>query len=99
LIEFSIDSIGSTAPAHESGRTIRLVSPGWGCCHATALPAWRFHRDVARPGNVRIGISGWSCAGWHGGFYPNKLPHRQELALSALLPGQSLSNGTPNAWR
>jgi uncharacterized protein YecE (DUF72 family) len=31
-------------------------------------------------GDIRIGISGWTYAGWRGVFYPPKLPHKRELA-------------------
>jgi uncharacterized protein YecE (DUF72 family) len=34
-------------------------------------------------GEVRVGISGWSYAGWRGDFYPKGLPHRSELAYAA----------------
>lgn len=37
----------------------------------------------ARPGDIRIGISGWNYAPWRGVFYPKKLLHRQELAYAA----------------
>jgi uncharacterized protein YecE (DUF72 family) len=30
-------------------------------------------------GTVRIGVSGWTYAGWRGDFYPAGLPHRLEL--------------------
>ena len=30
-------------------------------------------------GTVRVGISGWSYAGWRGDFYPKGLAHRREL--------------------
>lgn len=29
--------------------------------------------------HIRLGISGWSYAGWRGAFYPDHLPHSQEL--------------------
>ncbi|MGI8888429.1 MAG: DUF72 domain-containing protein [Nocardioidaceae bacterium] len=32
---------------------------------------------------VRIGISGWTYAGWRGAFYPPGLPHRRELEYAA----------------
>ncbi len=35
------------------------------------------------PGRTHIGISGWTYAGWRGVFYPEKLPHRRELAYAA----------------
>lgn len=34
-------------------------------------------------GDVRVGISGWTYAGWRGAFYPKGLPRRQELAFVA----------------
>ncbi|MFZ2175246.1 MAG: DUF72 domain-containing protein [Rhodococcus sp. (in: high G+C Gram-positive bacteria)] len=32
---------------------------------------------------VRVGISGWTYAGWRGDFYPEGLAHRKELAYAA----------------
>jgi uncharacterized protein YecE (DUF72 family) len=37
------------------------------------------HR-TARPGEVRIGLSGWTYKSWRGRFYPRGLPHNRELA-------------------
>ena len=34
-------------------------------------------------GRARIGISGWTYAGWRGRFYPKDLAHRAELAFAA----------------
>jgi uncharacterized protein YecE (DUF72 family) len=34
-------------------------------------------------GRVRVGISGWTYAGWRGDFYPAGLPQRLELAYAA----------------
>jgi uncharacterized protein YecE (DUF72 family) len=34
-------------------------------------------------GRVRVGISGWSYAGWRGDFYPKGLVQRRELAYAA----------------
>ncbi len=34
-------------------------------------------------GQLRIGISGWSYAGWRGDFYPRGLPQRRELEYAA----------------
>jgi uncharacterized protein YecE (DUF72 family) len=31
----------------------------------------------------RIGISGWTYAGWRGVFYPAKLPHKRKLEYSS----------------
>ncbi|HLI12871.1 MAG TPA: DUF72 domain-containing protein [Alphaproteobacteria bacterium] len=38
---------------------------------------------MARPGRVRIGISGWTYAPWRGVFFPEGLPHKDELAYAA----------------
>jgi uncharacterized protein YecE (DUF72 family) len=34
-------------------------------------------------GEIRVGISGWTYAGWRGDFYPTGLPQKQELAYAA----------------
>jgi uncharacterized protein YecE (DUF72 family) len=34
-------------------------------------------------GELRIGCSGWSYKHWRGSFYPEGLPHKQELAYYA----------------
>jgi uncharacterized protein YecE (DUF72 family) len=34
-------------------------------------------------GRVRVGISGWTYAGWRGDFYPTGLAHRLELGYAA----------------
>ena len=36
-----------------------------------------------RKSEIRIGISGWSYAPWRGAFYPDDLPHRQELEFAS----------------
>jgi uncharacterized protein YecE (DUF72 family) len=36
----------------------------------------------ARP-DIRIGISGWTYAGWRGDFYPPRLPKRRELEYAS----------------
>jgi uncharacterized protein YecE (DUF72 family) len=33
--------------------------------------------------DCRVGISGWTYAGWRGDFYPKGLPHRRELEYAA----------------
>ena len=45
-------------------------------------------------GQVRIGISGWNYKGWRGKFYPEKLPHKKELAFAASLFPSIEINGT-----
>lgn len=34
-------------------------------------------------GEVRVGISGWTYAGWRGDYYPRGLPRREELRYAA----------------
>jgi len=34
-------------------------------------------------GQIRVGISGWTYAGWRGDFYPKGLPQKRELAYAA----------------
>jgi uncharacterized protein YecE (DUF72 family) len=38
---------------------------------------------MARTGSVRVGISGWTYAGWRGDFYPEGLVQRRELEYAA----------------
>jgi uncharacterized protein YecE (DUF72 family) len=45
-------------------------------------------------GEIRVGISGWTYAGWRGDFYPKGLPHRQELAYVAERLGSIEINGS-----
>jgi uncharacterized protein YecE (DUF72 family) len=47
-----------------------------------------------KPGRIRIGISGWTYAPWRGGFYPENLPHAQELAHAAAIFPTIEINGT-----
>jgi uncharacterized protein YecE (DUF72 family) len=35
-----------------------------------------------KPGQIRIGIGGWTFAPWRGTFYPKGLPHSKELAYA-----------------
>lgn len=49
----------------------------------TAAGLGALHSTVTAHGRVRIGISGWTYAGWRGVFYPGKLPHREELPFAA----------------
>ena len=66
--------------------------------HATTRRRWRLqamgpHR-TARLGEVRIGVSGWTYPPWRGRFYPEGLPHNQELAhASSVFPSIEI-NGT-----
>jgi uncharacterized protein YecE (DUF72 family) len=45
-------------------------------------------------GEVRVGISGWTYAGWRGDFYPKGLPRRRELAYAAERLGSIEINGS-----
>ncbi len=45
-------------------------------------------------GEIRIGISGWTYAGWRGDFYPRGLPHRSELAYASERMGSVEINGS-----
>ncbi|HHY48589.1 MAG TPA: DUF72 domain-containing protein [Alphaproteobacteria bacterium] len=38
---------------------------------------------MARSGKIRIGVSGWTYAGWRGTFYPRGLPRQRELGYAA----------------
>lgn len=55
-------------------------------------------------GDIRVGISGWTYAGWRGDFYPRGLPHRSELAYAAERMGSVEVNGSfyslqrPASW-
>ncbi|MGZ4437046.1 MAG: DUF72 domain-containing protein [Nocardioidaceae bacterium] len=43
---------------------------------------------------IRVGISGWTYAGWRGDFYPTGLAHRRELAYAADRLGSIEVNGS-----
>jgi uncharacterized protein YecE (DUF72 family) len=45
-------------------------------------------------GEIRVGISGWTYAGWRGDFYPRGLPRKQELAYAAERLGSIEINGS-----
>jgi len=49
---------------------------------------------MTKAGKIRVGISGWSYASWRGVFYPNGLPHKQELAYAARRFASIEINGT-----
>lgn len=40
-------------------------------------------QSPSKPGTVRIGISGWTYAGWRGIFYPKKLTQKRELSYAS----------------
>ena len=39
-------------------------------------------RMTAQPGNIYVGIGGWTYEPWRGVFYPKGLPHARELAYA-----------------
>jgi uncharacterized protein YecE (DUF72 family) len=41
------------------------------------------HGYMAKQGQIRVGISGWSYRPWRGTFYPDRLPLKLELAYAA----------------
>ena len=49
---------------------------------------------MARTGDIRIGISGWTYGGWRGRFYPEGLPQKRELAYAAGIFSSIEINGT-----
>jgi uncharacterized protein YecE (DUF72 family) len=54
------------------------------------MPAMR----AQKPGEVRIGVSGWRYAGWRKRFYPKGLTQREELAYMAQRMTSIEINGT-----
>lgn len=56
------------------------------------------------PGTIRVGIGGWTFEPWRGIFYPDKLPHKQELAFASRALTAIEINGTyystfkPKSW-
>jgi hypothetical protein len=68
----------------------RDTIPGGGRNQIRPRPFSRGHDEAFRQdsimtdrGQVRIGISGWTYAPWRGLFYPEGLPHRQELSFAS----------------
>jgi uncharacterized protein YecE (DUF72 family) len=49
---------------------------------------------MTRPGEIRIGISGWTYPPWRGHFYPTGLPHHRELAYASSIFSSIEINGT-----
>jgi uncharacterized protein YecE (DUF72 family) len=46
------------------------------------------------PGDIRIGMSGWTYAPWRGTFYPKKLPQARELHHASRMLNSIEINGT-----
>ena len=56
--------------------------PGSGSvAHFSACPS--LGRAPGEMGRIRVGISGWTYAGWRGDFYPKGLVQRRELEYAA----------------
>jgi uncharacterized protein YecE (DUF72 family) len=49
---------------------------------------------TAKPGDIRVGVGGWTFAPWRGTFYPKGLPHAQELRYAAIHLTSIEINGT-----
>ncbi len=45
-------------------------------------------------GDIRVGIGGWTYEPWRKAFYPEKWPHKQELAFASSRLGSIEINGT-----
>ena len=43
---------------------------------------------------IRVGVGGWTFAPWCGTFYPDRLPHAQELAFASRRLTSIEVNGT-----
>ncbi|HEX6789703.1 MAG TPA: DUF72 domain-containing protein, partial [Candidatus Krumholzibacteria bacterium] len=43
---------------------------------------------------IRVGTSGWRYEPWRGAFYPEKLPHKNELAYAASVFNSLEINGS-----
>jgi uncharacterized protein YecE (DUF72 family) len=56
------------------------------------------------PGNIHVGIGGWTYAPWRGLFYPKGLPHKRELEhasrrlTSIEINGTYYSTFKPESW-
>lgn len=52
-------------------------------------------KAAAEPrGQIRVGIGGWTFAPWRGKFYPDRLPHAQELSYASAHLTSIEINGT-----
>ena len=51
-------------------------------------------RMTAQPGNIYVGIGGWTYEPWRGVFYPKGLPHARELAYAGAHLTSIEINGT-----
>lgn len=60
-------------------------------CNGGAI---RKHAIWSGMSQFRVGISGWTYAGWRGVFYPDKLPHKRELEHASRQFNSIEINGT-----
>lgn len=57
------------------------------------------------PGQIRVGVGGWTFEPWRGVFYPEKLPQKRELEFASRALTSIEINGTyystfkPDSWR
>ncbi|HWA19267.1 MAG TPA: DUF72 domain-containing protein [Devosia sp.] len=54
---------------------------------------------MARSGDIRVGVSGWTYPPWRGNFYPKGLPQKRELAYAAHAFNALEINGTHYAMQ
>lgn len=66
------------------------AAPGAGARRAPAAAP----RAAGDAGHVYLGVGGWTFPPWRGVFYPDKLPHAQELAYAATKLSSIEINGT-----
>jgi uncharacterized protein YecE (DUF72 family) len=76
-------------PASATVTARAVPHPGAAGAHATAAA-----RSAGQAGHVYLGVGGWTFPPWRGVFYPDKLPHAQELAYAATKLGSIEINGT-----
>src|SRR5262249_12357658 len=53
-----------------------------------------FTGSMAKQGQIRVGIGGWTFEPWRGGFYPKGLPHARELEYASQRLASIEINGT-----
>ena len=39
--------------------------------------------NALKPGQIYVGVGGWTFEPWRGRFYPKGLPHAKELAFAS----------------
>jgi uncharacterized protein YecE (DUF72 family) len=71
----------------------------WRACEAwaglrTTEASLRKEKNSAESTAIRVGVGGWTFAPWRGAFYPQGLPHAQELAYASTHLTSIEINGT-----